>query len=800
MSDGATWRRRCVVTNTPRALRDLGSADTSLRKGSNRSRLNRLALSGGDIRFDRVTDATDFARALDEICPLYDLRQGALHDVTPFAQDPLKRAFHEALFARGLLHVTTLRAGDSIVAAHVGVVDGDRVGLGVFAHSPVVAKQSPGKLHLHALARHLRDEGFATLDLTPGGGWKERFATRVDEVPVLTVHFRVRDAAVRRLRLAAEGAAKRAAIAAGTTPAGVRSRIAALRALGVRGLAAKIARRLTGVRRWFGQQVEYCLYTYDVAKAAEVPLPVPFAVNRFADLVLFTPMEPWQTRRGFFAECLERLSRGDRVYTHVEDGRLLSYGWLRPVQARSYNSEVRQEVLLPPGAAVAYDYHTHPLGRGRGLHKSALATALRDAASLPTTRRIWTGVAASNGPSRHNCDKMGWRHHCSLWMRTRFGRVLPGPARRSLSPALGWADHARRVVKRVAYTAAKWTGLFRAARRLTRDEMRILCYHGFERDGESAWGPKLFMREATFARRMETLARSGHPVVPLSDAVRWLDPAQSAALPPAPVVVTLDDGASSAISSAVPVLSRLGFPATFYATSYYVQRPAPVFRVALQYAFWRSDAARLALAGLGPFDSGELDLRRDGARELVVAELIRHGEDALDEPGRAALLRETARRLGVDLAPLEASRVASLMTPDEVRALAAAGFDVQLHTHRHRFSATREETRREVEDNRAVLEPLVGRRLTHLCYPSNECSREQAPWLGELGIESGATCNLGLNPRGTPLLGLRRFLDGDDVAQIEFEAEVSGFAELCRRAAARLRALPTLLRRRSPAR
>ena len=53
---------------------------------------------------------------------------------------------------------------------------------------------------------------------------------------------------------------------------------------------------------------------------------------------------------------------------------------------------------------------------------------------------------------------------------------------------------------------------------------------------------------------------------------------------------------------------------------------------------------------------------------------------------------------------------------------------------------------------------------------------------------------LGMNPRGTKKLCLKRFIDGEDVSQIEFEAEVYGFAELLRRG---VRALPgRVLRKR----
>ena len=51
----------------------------------------------------------------------------------------------------------------------------------------------------------------------------------------------------------------------------------------------------------------------------------------------------------------------------------------------------------------------------------------------------------------------------------------------------------------------------------------------------------------------------------------------------------------------------------------------------------------------------------------------------------------------------------------------------------------------------------------------------------ELGIRSATTCNPGLNPKGSDPYLLRRFLDGECVHDIEFEAEMSGFVDLARR-------------------
>ena len=46
---------------------------------------------------------------------------------------------------------------------------------------------------------------------------------------------------------------------------------------------------------------------------------------------------------------------------------------------------------------------------------------------------------------------------------------------------------------------------------------------------------------------------------------------------------------------------------------------------------------------------------------------------------------------------------------------------------------------------------------------------------------SATTCNADLNYPDKPSLELKRFLDGENISDIEFEAELSGFNELLRK-------------------
>jgi peptidoglycan/xylan/chitin deacetylase (PgdA/CDA1 family) len=108
--------------------------------------------------------------------------------------------------------------------------------------------------------------------------------------------------------------------------------------------------------------------------------------------------------------------------------------------------------------------------------------------------------------------------------------------------------------------------------------------------------------------------------------------------------------------------------------------------------------------------------------------------------------------------------------------------DLQLHTHCHRLPVNDPEgLESEIVKNRSVLERIVHGPLQHLCYPSGKFHPSQFPLLQKLGVKSATTCLSGFNYPDTERFALRRFLDGENITQLEFEAELSGFLELMRK-------------------
>ncbi len=336
------------------------------------------------------------------------------------------------------------------------------------------------------------------------------------------------------------------------------------------------------------------------------------------------------------------------------------------------------------------------------------------------------------------------------------------------------------MLKRLFLHGVRLGGGFQLARYLTRRGVRILCYHGIAVADEHIFRPALFMSERRFRSRMETIRRRGHPVIDLASA---LDGLASGTLPDGAVVLTFDDGWYGTWNRALPVLEEFGFPATIYVTTYYAAYGEPVFNLLIRYLFWRRQRQRLDLGEVADPLSGVVDLTDPRACERAVNQVIRHGKSTCKAPEQTAVARRCAAALGVELEPLLALRLLYMMGEKEVVDAARRGFDIQLHTHRHRaLSDAGVDVEREVADNRAVLRRwLPDRPFDHLCYPGGFYNRTVVGMAAAAGVVSATTCDGGLNGPQTPRLALRRYLDEENRPQIIFEADLAGVSALLHR-------------------
>jgi len=346
-----------------------------------------------------------------------------------------------------------------------------------------------------------------------------------------------------------------------------------------------------------------------------------------------------------------------------------------------------------------------------------------------------------------------------------------------------------RTIKLSALRLFKNSGAFARVRdsRWRRQRLLILCYHGVSLEDEHEWRSKLYIPPEILRERFETLRQGGYQVLPLGEAVERLYKNE---LPPRSVVLTFDDGGYDFYRQASPILREFAYPATVYQTTYYSDYARPIFGVAASYLLWkRRDGLLQPSPVLGLRE--RMDLRSEQGRKQAVGALEQFClHENLTGYQKNDLLERLAQLLGLDYSAFVARRLLQIMRPEEIAEMARAGFDIQLHTHRHRTPLDETLFRKEITDNRQRIVEASGRTPTHFCYPSGHYETMFVPWLEMEGIASATTCDPALaSPQSHPLL-LPRFVDTMMQPLYVFEAWLSGAGHLvsARRPAAAARA------------
>jgi peptidoglycan/xylan/chitin deacetylase (PgdA/CDA1 family) len=192
-----------------------------------------------------------------------------------------------------------------------------------------------------------------------------------------------------------------------------------------------------------------------------------------------------------------------------------------------------------------------------------------------------------------------------------------------------------------------------------------------------------------------------------------------APLPPNPALITFDDGYRDNHDHALPILQRHGVKAVFFVATKYVDE---------RRLYWWERIHRAVAAARASFVMGYPEERRfamstrEERRTSVQAllgivkkhaglDLDRFLEE-LEGAAGARLERDQERTLADGL----------LMSWDQVRALKAAGMDVQSHSHSHRVLQTisDDEVTADLRTSRSILEAQLDAPVYALAYPAGK--------------------------------------------------------------------------------
>ena len=193
---------------------------------------------------------------------------------------------------------------------------------------------------------------------------------------------------------------------------------------------------------------------------------------------------------------------------------------------------------------------------------------------------------------------------------------------------------------------------------------------------------------AAFTRQMQVLARSFR-VLPLEEAARRL---RDGSLPARAACVSFDDGYLDNAEIALPILTALSLPATFFIASGFLNG-ASMWNDVIIESVRQAVGPQLDLTDLG---LGRYAISTDAARHESLRTLITHAK-YLPAPARQAFTQQLRERCGAEHLP------ALMMSEQSVRYLHAAGMSIGAHTRSHPIltQLPAEAAQREIEQGRA---------------------------------------------------------------------------------------------------
>ncbi|WP_234814961.1 polysaccharide deacetylase family protein [Noviherbaspirillum denitrificans] len=258
-----------------------------------------------------------------------------------------------------------------------------------------------------------------------------------------------------------------------------------------------------------------------------------------------------------------------------------------------------------------------------------------------------------------------------------------------------------------------------------------------------------------FERQMR-LVQSSFNIIPLADAVRAL---RNKTLPPRAACITFDDGYADNAEVALPILRRLGIPATFFIATGFLDGGR----------MWNDTVIELVRAAPGPL----LDLEAVGFGRIDVASILQRQQAISSLIGKLKYLPLQERQDRIDAMCDHASLSLPdklMMTSGQVRELHGAGMEIGGHTVNHPILARLDAkaARREIAEGKEALEGIIGAPVRLFAYPNGKPARdylaEHVGIVRELGFDAAVSTAWGATASDPDLYQLPRFTPWDQGA------------------------------------
>lgn len=240
------------------------------------------------------------------------------------------------------------------------------------------------------------------------------------------------------------------------------------------------------------------------------------------------------------------------------------------------------------------------------------------------------------------------------------------------------------------------------------NKLLVLTYHRVLAD----YDPVIDEVDAVqFTRQMETLAEYFN-VVSLEDGLAQM---KAGTLPSSSVCVTFDDGYRDNYDVALPILSALNLPATFFIATGYLGDGIMWNDVVRQ----TIKTTSLKKLDLQEFSLGKVSIDSEQKKVQIIEKLLGHIK-----------YNQVDRRIELVNRLKEIAQVKIterlMMTEHEVNELSRAGMEIGGHTVNHPIltCADEDEARDEIVQGKQFLEELIGKKLKFFAYPNGQAGKD----------------------------------------------------------------------------
>lgn len=348
------------------------------------------------------------------------------------------------------------------------------------------------------------------------------------------------------------------------------------------------------------------------------------------------------------------------------------------------------------------------------------------------------------------------------------------------------------LLKRVVYPAFAKAGVFR---RTAAKGLAVVTYHGILPPGYQSVDPVLDdnLVSAEVFRRHIRLLKANYAVISPEEVLMWSE--GKFVFPPRSILLTCDDGLVNNLTAMVPVLEEERVRCLFFVTGASAgEEPASLWYEELFLLFLRGPAGAFKVSSADLEISGVLEARTQ-RRALWWNSVKRLSQ--LGAVNRKSFLDAARARLGtgnVEMAFAANQSPAELrfrlLNRTELKQLESAGMTIGAHSMSHPLlsHSSPELARAEINQSRAGLEAILGKRVWAFAYPFGD-PESITPEILAMTKEAGYALAF-LNYGGglgedLPLYEIPRIHVTASMSLAELEAHVAGFHSALQRRAGR---------------